>query len=856
MTPASLRPAWRIARRELRGGLKGFGVFLACLALGVAAIAAVGSVRSAISGGLAAEGARILGGDAEAKFTYRGAEPEERAWLDEIATEVSEVVDFRSMAVHDGPPDGSGGGPERALTQVKGVDAAYPLIGEAELSGGLTLADALAPDAQGRYGLVMAPALVARMGLEIGDPVRLGVAEYELRAELLTEPDSASGGFGLGPRTLLLTEALENSELLAPGTLYEVAYRLRVPEGTDLSAAAEDLAKTFPDAGIRWRDRRNGAPGVANFVQRIGAFLVLVGLAALAMGGVGVSAAVRSYMERKTETIATLKTLGAEGRTIFAVYLIQIGLLALVGIALGLALGALIPTVLGPLFADRLPVPALFKVYAGPLWEAGLYGVLTAFIFALWPLAQARDVRAAALYREAVEGMRALPRAAYLIAIGVLSAALVGLAAWFSGVWQLALGFAGGVVGALILLRAAAWGLSRLSRRLARAKTLRGRSSLRLALGAVGGPTGETPGVVLSLGLGLAVLAAIGQIDWNLRDIITRELPDRAPAYFFVDVQNDQLPGFLDSAEAFEGVEQVNTAPMLRGVITRLNDVPAREAEIDEGASWVLRGDRGVSYAAAIPSNARLTEGDWWPEDYAGPPLVSFAEEEGRQLGLSIGSTVTVNILGRDVTATVANFRIVDFSDMGINFLMVMNPGVFAGAPHTHIATVYSTEDAEGPLLRDLAGAYPNISAVRVRDAAQQLSEGLEDLAAATRWGASATLITGLVVLIGAAAAGERRRVYEAAILKTVGASRGRILKSFALRSALLGASAAGVAIAAGALAGWYVMTGVMQASYVFEPVSALIIVGGGAAASLLAGLLFALRPLAARPARVLRARD
>ncbi|MEO0683323.1 MAG: FtsX-like permease family protein, partial [Pseudomonadota bacterium] len=495
---ATLRPAWRIARRELRGGLRGFGVFLACLALGVAAIAAVGSVRSAISEGLSREGAAILGGDAELRFTYRGAEAAEAAWMADRATAVSEIVDFRSMAVVDGPE-----GPERALTQVKGVDGAYPLIGEAELSGGLSLPEALEAR-DGVWGLVMAPALIDRLGLTIGDAVRLGVQTYELRAALEAEPDSASGGFGLGPRTLLYRDALEEAGLLAPGTLYETSYRMTLPEGADLTALRDALAADFPDAGIRWRDRRNGAPGVANFVQRIGAFLVLVGLAALAMGGVGVSAAVRSYMERKTETIATLKTLGAEGPVIFAVYLMQIGLLALVGIALGLGLGALVPTLAGPLFADSLPVPALFQVYAAPLWEAGIYGVLTALIFALWPLAQARDVRAAALYREAVEGVTGLPRWGYLAAIGGLSAVLVALAAWFSGVWILALGFAGGVVGALIALRLAAWGVRALSRRLARGKAVRGRSSLRLALGAVGGPGGETAGVVLSLGLGLA----------------------------------------------------------------------------------------------------------------------------------------------------------------------------------------------------------------------------------------------------------------------------------------------------------------------------------------------------------------
>ena len=236
--------------------------------------------------------------------------------------------------------------------------------------------------------------------------------------------------------------------------------------------------------------------------------------------------------------------------------------------------------------------------------------------------------------------------------------------------------------------------------------------------------------------------------------------------------------------------------------------------------------------------------------------LVSFSEEHGKGLGLKIGDTVTISILGREITARVANFRVVNFRDMGINFLMAMSPGVLAGAPHTHIATVYAEEAAEAGLLRELANAYPNITAIRVRDAIDRVSEALGQLAEATRWGASVTLLTGLVVLIGAAAAGERRRVYEAAVLKTVGAARGLILRSFALRSALLGAAAGGVALIAGVAAAWAVMVFVMDAPYRFEPVSALVIVVGGAAASLVAGLAFAVRPLAARPAQVLRARE
>ncbi|MEO0362889.1 MAG: FtsX-like permease family protein, partial [Pseudomonadota bacterium] len=353
------------------------------------------------------------------------------------------------------------------------------------------------------------------------------------------------------------------------------------------------------------------------------------------------------------------------------------------------------------------------------------------------------------------------------------------------------------------------------------------------------------------------VLAAIGQIDFNMRSVIDDQLPEDSPAYFFVDIQNAQLEGFLDEAEGVGGVGAISTAPMLRGVITELRGKTAAEVreEITEGR-WVLEGDRGVSYAATPPPGAVIVEGEWWPEDYEGPPLVSFSAEEGAELGLKIGDSITVSILGRDVTATVANFRELDWRGMGINFLMILDPGAMKGAPHTHIATVHAAGEAEGPLVRAVGGAFPNVTAIRVRDALDRVSAGLADIAAASRWAAGAVLITGLVVLIGAAAAGERRRAYEAAILKTIGASRKRILGSFALRAGLVGAAAGIVAIGFGAAASWAVITYVMEADFRFDAASAVAVVAGGAAASLLAGLSFAWSSLAARPAQVLRARE
>ncbi|MCC6305305.1 MAG: drug:proton antiporter [Rhodobacteraceae bacterium] len=832
-----------MARRDLRGGLGGLRIFVLCLALGVGAIALVGTVRAAIERGLAREGAVLLGGDAAMTFTYRMPTAEERAFAAARAQATSVIVDFRSMAR---------AGEDQALTEVKAVDDAYPLLGAVTLDPPLALAAALA-GADGRPGAVMDPLLVARLGLGPGAVFRLGGQEFRLMAALVAEPDAATAGFGLGPRTIVRAADLAASGLLGPGTLYESRLRLALPEGADLAGLRAAALAAFPDAGMRWQDRRRGAPGVERFVARVGSFLVLVGLAGLAVGGIGVAAAVRAHLEARTATIAILKALGAGGRTILAVFLLQVGALTVLGVAAGLALGGLLPLALAPALAAALPVPADFAPDPAPLAEAALYGVLTAALFTLWPLARTREVRAAALFREAAGRARGWPGPAQMAASAGLVLALVGAAPAFAAVPALALAVAGGVAGTLALLAAAAVAVRAAARRLARGRLARGRPALRLALAATGGPGRETASVVLALGLGLTVLAATGQIEASLRAAIGRDLPARAPSHFFLDIHADQLAGFRGRLEGAPGVGEVASAPMLRGIITRINGRPARRVA---GDHWVLRGDRGVTYSATPPPGARITAGRWWPEDYSGPPLMSFAAAEGAELGLRLGDEVTVNILGRDLTATVANFREVDFTTGGINFILSLNPGALAGAPHTHLATAEIAPAAAPAILRDLGRAFPNVTAIAVGDALAELAAALSSLAAAVRWAAGATLVTGFAVLIGAAAAGERGRALEAAVLKTLGASRARILASFALRAAIMGGAAGSVALLAGGLAGWVVTRLVLDLPFGFAPLPAVAIVLGGVAATLLAGLAFALRPLGVRPAGVLRARE
>lgn len=841
-----MRLAFRIAARELRGGLRGFWVFLLCLTLGTAAIAAVGLVREAIRAGLADQGTVLLGGDAQYEFTYRRATDEERNWISSRAAALSEVVDFRSML-------STLSGEDVALTQVKAVDGLYPLTGALELDppvGPEALAPMAGPEAaQGNAlpGAFLDPVLADRLGLQPGDRFRLAGQDFQMRARIVQEPDSAGGGISFGPRTIVSLAAIEGTPLLQPGALYESQYRVTLPPGQTPAALQQAARARFEGAGMRWQDSRRAAPGVERFTDRLASFLVLVGLAGLAVGGVGISATTSAWMARKATTVATLRALGATSGMIRASFLVQLAALGVIGILAGLALAALAVRLGAGPIAAAMPFPVTIAIYPRALLEAASYGALTAAIFTLWPLSRMSALKAATLYRAGVTGRGARMPFGQMALVAALALALVGLAAGLSGMPGLTAAVLAGIVLSLGVLALVARGLRALARRARR--LARGRPALHAALAALSGPRSDLASVVLSLGLGLSVLSAIGQIEAGLRGAVTRDLPREAPAYFIIDIQPDQLAPVEGLLQAMPGVTRLDAAPMLRGVISRINGRPAREVG---GDHWVLRGDRGVTFAAT-PREA-LTAGSWWPADYQGPPQVSFAAKEAAELGLKLGDRITVNILGRDIEAQITSLRDVNFSTAGIGFVLTFNPTALQAAPHTNIVTVYADPASEAAILRDVARAFPNVTAIRVSDAIARVAQALGAVARATALASSVTLATGLVVLIGAAAAGEAARAREAALLRTLGATRAMVLRSFALRSALTGAAAGTVAVIVGALAAWAVLHFVMEVDYRFAPWPAALVVLGGGLATLLAGLSFALRPLAARPAPVLRA--
>jgi putative ABC transport system permease protein len=838
--------SWRYALRELRGGLRGFYVFIACIALGVMAICGVGSVSASLSDGLAREGRTLLGGDVAFVLFQREAKPDELAFL-RARGEISVAATLRGMArANDG---------RLALVEMKAVDGTYPMLGNLTLKPELPLDDLLA-ERDGAFGAAADPTLLARLDLKIGDRVSIGNTTFQIRSAVEAEPDKLAGGIGFGPRFLISQAALHATGLLQPGSLVRWAYRVKLADNASgeraTAALIDDAREALPEAGWEIRSRSNASPQLERTINRFTQFLTLVGLAALLVGGVGVANAVKSHIDRRRDVIAAYKALGATGREVFAIYLTQVIVLAGIGSIIGLTAGAALPFVIVGLFGKLLPLPVVPALHPDELALSFVYGLLTALAFGLWPLGRVHDVPVAALFREVVGTVWHRPRWRYLALMAVVIALLVAVVIGLAYDKRVASVFVLSSVAVFALLRGIAAMVMALARRLPRTRF----TMLRLAIANIYRPGALTPSVVMSLGLGLAVLVTITQIDGNLRRQFLAALPERAPSFYFIDIpagEADHFDTFLKKTLPQSSVEDV---PMLRGRIVAARGVKAEDLKASTDSEWVLQSDRGLTYTGEIPKGSKVVEGVWWGADYSGPPLVSMEKKIADGLKLKIGDEIVVNVLGRDITATISNLRNIDWQGLGINFVLVFSPGAFKGAPHTHIATLTEPlPDAatDARIIKQVADAFPRITSVRVREVMETIGSVVTNLVLAIRGASAVTLVSAILVLGGALAAGHRHRVYDAVILKTLGATRVRLLGAYALEYLMIGFATALFGVIAGSVAAWLIVTRLMTLSFVWQAGSAAGVVLAALIITVGLGLAGTLLALNQKPATVLR---
>jgi putative ABC transport system permease protein len=794
----------RLALRELRSGLSGFYVFVACIALGVAVIAGVGALADAVQSSFVRQGAALLGGDLTLARPHRRAEPAERAAIARLG-QVSESGSLRAMARR---LDGA----DQMLVEAKGVDGAYPLIGQLVLDDGATLGQAVLTGP----GAAVDPILLERLGLKRGDRFRLGTTEVEIRAVIKTEPDKIAERLSFGPRVMVSVETLTASGLADLGSLAKWRYAVVLPDSerqaeANLVEARRILRTSLPEAGFTVLDRRDPSPRITQTLERIRQFLTLIGLTALMVGGVGVANAVASYIDRRRKVIATFRSLGATGRTVFALHLIQVVTIAAIGIAIGVVVGLMVPAIVDGLAGDALPFRAETALRFSAIAMAVAYGLLVALLFTLWPLGRVEQIRPSVLFRDEVSEERRWPSWRIVAATVIVAGALVALAVLTSDSRRIALYFCAGAAGILILFALLGTAVTRLARRLPRSR----RPSLALAIGSLGAPGGLTRAVVVSLGSGLSLLVAVALVDASIVHELDGRVPKNSPNFFVLDLPRDDVAGFRSLVEKEVPGAVINHAPMLRGRIVQVGDRSAEQVRARPEAQWVLNGDRGLSYADEVPDGSTVVAGTWWAKGYAGEPLVSFEVDIAKALGVGLGDTVTVNVLGRNVTARIANLREVRWESLAINFVMVFSPNTLRAAPHNVLATI-SLDPAtplgrEADLARAIGKAYPATTAIRVKDAINSFNTLFRRIITAVRAAGSVTLLAGALVLAGALAAAQRRRLQTAVILKALGATRARILSAHATEYALLALVAATLAILLGGFAAWLITTKLMD---------------------------------------------
>lgn len=798
-----------IALRELRAGLSGFYIFMACVALGVAVIATVSTLSDAIRSGFEQQGEIILGGDATFSRMHTRATDAERKWMSDRGT-VSESATLRTMARR---LDGE----QQAMVEIKSVDSAYPLAGDVEVEGAPFAKAMATPDS-----IVVDPVLLSQLGLKLGDKLRIGDAEVTALATLVKEPDAVADRLTYGPRVFVSHATLEKTGLVQPGTL--VRYRYAVKLNPDENGRAVDLAKfretakaDLAESGFIMADRRSPSPQVERTLDRLRQFLTFLGLAALLVGGVGIASAVATFIERRRNVIAIMKTVGGTSRTVLLIFLIQVLAIAVIGVVAGLAIGLSAPYFLISAYGDQLPVQAELAYSASSILASATYGLLVALLFTLWPLGRAELIKPSVLFRDQVAPERVWPRRGIMLMTAIIAAALLGFVLAMAESARIAFYFCA----ALILVFGVFAGLGSLVTIVARRVPRPRWPEFALAVGNLGAPGGLTRSVVVSLGAGLSLLVAVALADASLVEELTSRLPQKAPSHFLLDVPKSDANQLMEIVQKEVPGAHVVEAPMLRGRLVEMNGRKAEEIKLPPEAQWVLNGDRGLTFADKLPEGSRLVEGEWWPEGYSGEALVSFERDLAGHLDLKIGDLVTVNVLGRNLTARIANLREVKWESLTLNFVMVFSSNALASAPYKLLATVSLPEDVsletEANLGRVIGKAFPSVTVIRVKDALEAVNTILAKVMVAVRVAGGVTLIAGALVLAGALATAQRRRIREAVILKVLGATRRRVLTSHVIEYVLLATVAALFAAALGTLAAWVGVEEVMKIPFTFS---------------------------------------
>jgi putative ABC transport system permease protein len=880
-----------MASRELRSAWRHFLYFQACIALGVGAVVGVSLFSSNVEQAVLREARGLLGGDLEIRLSRPLSAPG-IALLQGLEargvyrTHVSELVAMASP----GDPSFQGEAAKTQLVELKAVDSRYPLYGVVRLDPDRPLMELLSADANSCHeaclGAVVQESLLIRLGLVVGDPIKIGQASFRITGVIHIEPDRMANMFSLGPRVLISQEGLAAADLVKPGSRLRERHLLKLPESMAISPLLHELRDRLVSESAQVSSYREAQPQLKQFLDQLTRYLGLVGLTALFVGGIGVALSIQAFVREKFQSIAILKALGAESRTIILSYLgqaIALGIVgSSVGVGIGIALQVILPQAVSTLLATDLLQQVEFSSLLSPAAVAPLVkglglGILTTLLFSLWPLLTIREIKPAAIFRREIDVDSRLPLPGHTSlwrrAIGPLTAdpvrtataagiglGLAGLSIWQAGSLTIGGLFIGGLLVAVVTMVLAANALLFAMRSLPMPRAL----SVRQALGNIQRPGGQTLGVMLSIGIGVMVILVIALLEHALVRQVGDNRPTDSPTFFFIDIQPDQARGFVELVHQRTGDLKTQLTPLVRSRLLAINGrkvqvEPEQEEQPNQTReakrkNWYASREYVLTFLEELPKDNTIVKGSWWrPGQVFERPQVSVEEDAAKGLGVDLGAVLELNVQGVAIQAEVASIRKVEWGNFSTNFYMIFSPGSLEGAPMTYVATAHIAPQDEVALQSAVVAAFPNVTAINIGEVLHAFTRVLDRLSLAIRAVALFCLLAGALVMAAALAATRYRRLYEAVILKALGATRGLIARSFAAEYALLGCVAGVIGLVLASAFSWVILRSILELPWSLEPSLLALGLACTVLLTLLVGFLSTYRILGQPPLTVLR---
>ncbi len=839
---------FRTLIRESRGSRGRLGFFIACLAVGVSAVVAVAGMSASLNDGIRLEARQLLAADIAVE-SNRPLPPEVVRTLSEIPgsrqSQLRETVTVAAAPARGGRP-----GPSQ-LVELKVVAGEYPFYGKLELQPQRPLGELLKPGTT-----VVAAELLTRLGLRLGDTLLIGGEPFRIAGVVTAEPDRISISMTLGPRAFLSAQGFARTPLEGQGSRVEHRTLIKLPAGTSGDAAqaiADELKEGLPALErIRVETYKQAQPALRENLERIERFLGLVALLSLFVGGIGVAQSVRAWLASRLDAIAILKCLGLRPREIFPLYLGQTALLGLAGSVVGILVGVAVQLALPSLFPDLIPGELIRPWQPGALLRGLGLGIGVAVLFSLPPLSAVLRVPPSRVLRRDAEP---LPGHRWVTAatVVVLIAGVWGMASLQAGSPLLGAQFTGGVALVTAVLAGAAALVSRGARRLPRDF-----ASLwfRHGLAALARPGAAAGSAIVALGLGVLVVLGMSLVERRLSAQLAAEFPENAPSAFLIDIQPDQWPGVRQILET-TGAADVQSVAVVMARVTSIDGVSSEELikgkrRGDGGRRWALTREQRLTYLDKLPEDNEIVEGELWSDP--GHPEVSIEKDFADDIGVKVGSTMGFSVQGVPLELKVTSIRTVDWQSFGINFFLVVEPGVLEGAPQQRLATAQLPRGGEQRIQDLIAAKYPNVTVLRIREILEKILQVMNRIGLGIRFLGGFTVLAGIAILAGAVSAGSARRGREVALLKTLGMTRRGVAATFAVEYALIGLVAGTIGAIGGTALAWAVLTRGFDISWQLDPASLAIALVASVLLTVIAGLAASARALERRPIEVLRA--